>query len=263
QGGGEDGQNQRVFQGGAQGALVDAHQAAGPGGGVGVLLLLADEVVAERRGPGQRQGERREQRHAHRDGQRAEEDAGNARDGDQREEDYDRRDGGAHQRGANFADGASDGFGARLAAIAVHDDVFHHHDGVVDHQPHGGGQSAQRHQVEALIHDAEHDEGNGDGGRDHQSCHQRRAPIAQEQHHNQGSQHQADQDGVAYARDGIRDDFRLIVVRAQVDALGQFLVDRRDFGVHGVGHDDGIAVRLPVDVEQYGGLGVGGERDRS
>ena len=31
QGEGEDGQNQRVLQGGAQGALVDAHEAAGPG----------------------------------------------------------------------------------------------------------------------------------------------------------------------------------------------------------------------------------------
>src|ERR1035437_7935041 len=78
---------------------------------------------------------------------------------------------------------------------------------------------------------------------------QRRAPIAQEQHHDQRSQCQADQDGVAYAGDGIRDDFRLIVVRAQVDALGQFLVDALDLGVHRAGHHHGIAVRLPVDVE--------------
>ena len=144
-------------------------------------------------------------------------------------------------------------------AIAVHHDVFHHHDGVVDHQAHGGGQAAQRHQVEALVHDAQHDEGDGDGGGDHQARDQRRAPIAQEQHHDQGRQHESDEDGVAHALDGILDDFGLIVERAQVDALGQFLADARDLRVHRVGHHHGVAVRLAVDVEQHGGLGVGGD----
>ena len=37
--------------------------------------------------------------------------------------------------------------------IAMHHDVLHHHDGVVDHQPDRRGQAAQRHQVEALAHD--------------------------------------------------------------------------------------------------------------
>ena len=39
-----------------------------------------------------------------------------------------------------------------LAGVAVHHDVLHHHDGVVDHQADGRGQAAQRHQVEALAH---------------------------------------------------------------------------------------------------------------
>ena len=36
--------------------------------------------------------------------------------------------------------------------IAVHHDVLHHHDGVVDDQSDGRGQAAERHQVEGLVH---------------------------------------------------------------------------------------------------------------
>ena len=98
----EDGQNQRVFESSAQGTFVDAHEAARPGGGV--VCLFVDEVVAERRGPGQREGKRGEQGHAHRDRQCAEENAGNAGDGDQGQENHDGSDGGTHQGGANFTD---------------------------------------------------------------------------------------------------------------------------------------------------------------
>ncbi len=42
------------------------------------------------------------------------------------------------------------GLAAALARIAVQHDVFHHHDRVVDHQPHSRGQAAQRHQIEAF-----------------------------------------------------------------------------------------------------------------
>ena len=204
----ENRQQQRMFEGHPQHALVGVHE---PARHAAVLLLgvaagaLADEVVAEGGSPGQGQGERSEQRHAHGDGQRAEEHAGDAGDGNQRQEHHDGGDGRADQRNADLADGAADGLGARLALIAMHHDVLHHHDGVVDHQSHGRGQTAQGHQVEALAHDPQGDEGHRDGGGNHQPGHQRCAPVAQEQHHDEGGQDQADQDSVAHAADGVVD----------------------------------------------------------
>ena len=41
-------------------------------------------------------------------------------------------------------------FDARLARVAMEGDVFDHHDGVIDDQADGGGESAEGHQVEAL-----------------------------------------------------------------------------------------------------------------
>jgi len=46
-----------------------------------------------------------------------------------------------------------------------------------------GGLAAERHQVESLVHHFERDEGDRDGRRNHQARDQRRAPIAQKQHH--------------------------------------------------------------------------------
>ena len=111
----------------------------------------ANEELAQGGRPGERQPERRQQRHAHRDGQRAKEHAGHAADRDQRQEHDDRRDGRADQRRRDLAQRAVDGFEPALPGVAVQRDVLDHDDGVVDHQAHGRGQSAQRHQVEALV----------------------------------------------------------------------------------------------------------------
>ncbi len=221
----EERQRPAMLQREAQHALVSAHE-RGPrcvivavAGAAGA----ADEVVAESGRPGERERQRSEQRHAYRDGQRAEEDAVHAGHRDQRQENDDRRDRGAEQRHADFADGAANGLRARLARIAMHHDVLHHHDGVVDHQPDGGGETAQRHQVEALAQQAQRDERDRDGGGNHQAGDERSAPIAQEQHHDQRGQHEAQQDGVAHALDGFVDDLRLIVEGFELHALRQRL----------------------------------------
>ena len=146
-------------------------------------LLVAEEVVAQGGSPGERQRQRGKQRHADGDRQSAEKHARDPGNRDQRQEDHDRRDGRSHQRNADLADGAADRLRARLARIAMHDDVFHHHDGIVDHQPDGRGQAAQGHQVEALAHDRRAMNVTADGRGNHQAGHQRRAPVAQEQHH--------------------------------------------------------------------------------
>ena len=183
--------------------------------------------MAEGRGPGEGEGERGQQRRPDGNGEGAEEDAGNSRDRDQRKEDHDRGDGRADQRGADLADGAADRFGARLAGVAVQHDVLHHHDGVVDDQPDGRGQAAEGHQVEGLVQQAERDEGDRDGDRDDEPRDQRRAPVAQEQHHDAGGEDQADQDGVAHAVDGFVDEFGLVVEGPQLDGLGELAADAR------------------------------------
>jgi len=257
----ENREQEGMPEGQAQHALVRVHE---PAGHAAVLLgmgagPLPDEVVAEGGSPGQGQGERSEQRHAHGDGQRAEEYAGHPGDGNQRQEDHDGGNGRADQGNADLADGAADGLGARLALIAMHHDVLDHHDGVVDHQAHGRGQAAQGHQVETLAYGSQGDEGHGDGGGNHQTGHQRGSPVPQEQHHDERCQHQADQDGVAHALDGVVDEFRLIVEGAQLDAFGQRLANLVDLRMNGIGHLHGVAIRLAVDGEQHGGLGVGGD----
>ena len=67
------------------------------------------------------------------------------------------------------------------AGVAVQDDVLDDDDRVVDHQSDGGGQAAERHQVEALAEERMRDERDGHGGGNDQAGNQRSAPVAQEQ----------------------------------------------------------------------------------
>ena len=46
--------------------------------------------------------------------------------------------------------GLADGLDAAFAGVAVQDDVFDDHDGVVDDETDGGCETAEGHQVEAL-----------------------------------------------------------------------------------------------------------------
>ena len=86
-------------------------------------------------------------------------------------------------------DRAADRLGAVLAGVAMHHDVLDDDDRVVDDQADRGGQTAERHQVEALAERAQHDERHRERRRNHQAGDERRAPVAQEQHHDQRRQH--------------------------------------------------------------------------
>ena len=207
--------------------------------------------MAERWRPGECQRERCEQRHTDGDGQRAEEDSSDAGNGDQGKKHNDRRNGGANERNGDFAECALDRLQATLTGIPMERDVFHHHDGVVNHQPDGGCKTAERHQVEALVEYLERDKGDEDGRGNHQHGDDRGSPVAQKQHHDERSQDDSDENGVAHAVDGIDHQARLIVEGLEVNAGGQRLPNAFDFGVYFVGHGDGVAVRLAVDAQQY------------
>ena len=122
------------------------------------------------------------------------------------------RNGRSDQRNGDLAQRAANRFAAALSGIAMQHDILDDHDGVVDDETDGGGETAERHQVEAFAEEAQDDERDGDGGGDDQSGHERTAPVAQEQHQDDGGQNQTDDDGIAHAPDGIRDNFRLVVV---------------------------------------------------
>ena len=110
-----------------------------------------------------------------------------------------------------------------LSGVAMQRDVFHHHDGVVDHQTDRGRQSAERHQVEALVEQLERDERDEYGRGNHQHGDDRGAPVAQKQHHDERGENDADQDGIAHAVDGIDHQTRLVVERLEVDSGRQRL----------------------------------------
>src|SRR6266481_2823669 len=90
---------------------------------------------------------------------------------------------------------------AVLTGIAVQNDIFEDHDGIVDDQTDGSGEAAQCHQVETLIGHFQDNEGNKQSDSYDQARHKRSSPIAQEQHENDGREQNADEHGIAYAGD--------------------------------------------------------------
>ena len=214
--------------------------------------------MAERGRPGQGQGERGDESHGDRKRQRTEEHPGDAGDRDQGEKDHDRRDGRSNQRLADFPERVADRLAPALAGVAVHDDVLNHDDGIVDDQADSGRQATQGHQVETLAQQPQPDKSDRDGSGNDQPGDQRRAPVAQKEHHDGGGEQQSDQDRVAHAADGCVDDLRLIVERLQRHAGRQRSPQGLDLGVHFLRDYDRVAVRLAVDVQEHGWFAVRG-----
>ncbi len=138
-----------------------------------------------------------------------------------------------------------------LSGIAVQGDVFDHHDGIIDDQAHGRRESAERHQVEAFVQQLQSDERYQHRSRNHQRRHQRGSPVAKEKHHDERGENQADENGVAYALDGLSYDLRLVVEGLELDAGWKRLLDTRNLGVYRICDRNGIAVGLARDVEQH------------
>ena len=213
------------------------------------VAMFAQENEAEAGRPGERQDQRREQRCGHGDGERAKEAAGDSAHRDQGQKHNHRRDGGTDERGSDFAQRLAHRLHAGFAGVAVHDDVFDHHDGVVDHKPDGCGQAPERHQVEALPDEPQHQDRHGDGDRDDKTRDQRRGPIAEEEEENDAGENETDEDRVAHAGNGIAHQLRLIVEGLEPDARRKLLPQLGHLGCDGIGHSDSVARRLPRDID--------------
>ena len=99
----------------------------------------------------------------------------------------------------------------RLSRFAMHRNVLHHHDRVVDDQPDRRRQTAQGHQVKALAGDAEKENGHRDGDRDDQAGDQRRSPVVEKEEQDDTGEHQADENSVADAENALAHQLRLVV----------------------------------------------------
>src|SRR4029077_9760299 len=150
--------------------------------------------------------------------------------------------------------------GGRLAEAQVPVNILDHHDSVIDDQPDGDCQAAQRHQVERAAENlqeeesADHGEGKRNGGNESG------AYVAQKTEENQHSEDRANQNCVTNASDG----FRNKLSQRVPDGNPQCFWNRRA-EVANLGLDVGrklqnIAADLPGDIDQGGGLAVAGDQ---
>src|SRR5713226_7983277 len=221
-------------------------------------FFAANQVLAEGRRPGQGQNQRSGQRNGHGDGEGTEKSPGDSGNGDKGKKDDDWRNGRADERNSQFTQGALDSQEAALPGIAVQDNIFEDHDGIVDDQANGGCKAAQSHQIETLIGHFQNDEGDEQSDRYDQPGDERSSPIAQEQDKDDRREQNADEHGIAHAGDGVVNDGGLIVKRLKVNSWGQSGGELLDERVNFVCHVQGIALGLAIHVEKYSGFTVGG-----
>ena len=104
------------------------------------MFVLADEELAEIRGPRQSQSERGKQRHTHSHGQRTEKCSGDSRNRNQGKKHNYGSDCRADQRNRDLLQCSMNGLQPSFTRIAMKHDVLYHHDRVIDDQAHRCGQ---------------------------------------------------------------------------------------------------------------------------
>ncbi len=104
-----------------------------------------------------------------------------------------------------------------FALVAMQHDVLDDDDLVVDDEADRRGESAERHEVEALTEELHRDERHHHRHRDDEPGHHRRAPVAEEEPDDESRQDEADDDRVANAADRRHDDVGLVVEQIELD----------------------------------------------
>ncbi len=158
----------------------------------------------------------------------------------------------------DLAQRAADGFQPALSGVAMQGDILDHDDGIVDHQADGGSQSAERHQVEALVQQLQDDERDKHRGRNDQHA---TSDVPQSRRNSTMMSDASTMPMRMASRTLLIDSVtisRLIVERRQLDARRQRLLDARDLVMNSVRNVHGVAVRLSADVQQNRRLAVRG-----
>ena len=138
-------------------------------------------------------------------------------------------------------------------------DVLDHHDRVVDYEADRRGHPAQSHEVEGQADDVHGEKRRQDRDGDDEDGDEGRAPVAQESPEDGDRQQESDQDRVANRRHGGLDQERLVVEGGDLDVSGKLPLRGGELRLDLVGDRDGIGVGLAQDVQQHGGLAVGGD----
>ena len=225
-----------------------------------------DQPDCQGRGQGQGQNERGEQGNHHRHSERPEEHPLDAVDERQRDEHHHGCQGRADQRPGDLFGRPPDRLDGGEAGGDVGGDALDDHDGVVDHEADGGGDPAERHQVEAhaeQLHrhqrgqDRDRDDHHGDGRGAERG--QPALAALQEADHDGDRQEQPEQDALPHAADRLADQEGLVVEHGHPHVGRQLLTQLDDSFFNAVGDADRAAVVLAADVQQDGPLPVGGD----
>ena len=145
------------------------------------MPLAGEKLLGEERDQGQSEDQRKDHRDRERQAERAEEFAHYAGKQAQRREDHDRGSRRADDRPQQLSRPFFRGLFHRLAEAQVPVDVFDDHHGVVNDQPDGDGETAERHQVNRPAENA-HEEKRADDGDGKRGGGNERGPaLAQEE----------------------------------------------------------------------------------
>jgi hypothetical protein len=144
----------------------------------------------------------------------------------------------------------------------VADDVFEHHDGVVDDEADGEGEGQQGDVIDAEIEEIHDPEGADDSDRHGDAGDERGREGAQEEEDHEHYENDREDEGELHVVHGVADGDRAVHDGLEVDGGGELGAEGGQEGLHAVDDLDGIGAGLALNGEDDGAglLGAGGER---
>ena len=155
---------------------------------------------------------------------------------ERRNEDGQNAEHGEQARHGRARAGLDDGAGAGDAGQHLRVNVLDLHGRFVHQNADGEGESAERHDVDGLTGGPQEDHGAQQGKRNVEDDDQRAAPVAQEDQHHQAGERRAQQTLHYQTADGIADIRRLVEFQADIDVVGDGLLEVGDGRLDGVDH---------------------------
>ena len=217
--------------------------------GVAVIVFARvgrQEAAGQHRHQGQRHDGRDEDGQRDDDGKLVEQQADHAR----HEEDGDEH---GHQRDGNRNDGETHFLGAHesrldrfLAHLDMAHDVFQHHDGIVDHQAHGQGDTQQGDIVEAVAKPVQQGQRTEQGNRHGDGGNESGGRAVQEQKDHQHHQDHRQGQGQIDVVDRFADRDGTVIDQADLNGSGQLRLETRQELAHGIDHLHRVRIRLAL-----------------
>src|SRR5882757_7655729 len=175
---------------------------------------------------------------------------------EQRNQNGDQGDGERNDGEADLLGAFQRGLHRRRAFFDVTRNIFDHDDGVVDDESGGNGEGHQGEVVEAVaegVHGgegADEGEGHGDAGDDG------RGEASKEEEHHHDDEADGEEEFEIDLGDGSLNGRGEVGERGDFDAFGEIAFELREKCLNAVDDPDGVAARLPLDVDNDGGCFV-------